>query len=260
MFITYVTRNLYNYFKDKKEAFSEEYRELIQNNTISILKIMKKQEYSQRNTLNIVFALLIIVVSSCSNNDFEQKAWITDQHELKSSITDSIVTNFISNIQNISVLTRTETNAVDQIDYQAILAPFITDGKEIQVQLLQQSYVFSMEEIEFINNMSEIDLATLSFALYAIEKEDITGNGRGVLPCIGAALGLGAVKEILNLQGIYSARTALQIFKAIGKRYLGYIGLAMAIYDFTICIAYDADEAIPGKKIPYIPPSNTIIN
>lgn len=59
---------------------------------------MEKQEYSQRNTLNIVFALLIIVVSSCSNNDFEQKAWITDQHELKSSITDSIVTNFISNI------------------------------------------------------------------------------------------------------------------------------------------------------------------
>lgn len=47
---------------------------------------------------------------------------------------------------------------------------------------------------------------------------------------------------VTGTKGLITARTGLQILKSLEIRYLGYIGLAIAVYDFVDCVSSDETE------------------
>ena len=57
--------------------------------------------------------------------------------------------------------------------------------------------------------------------------------------CLSGALGLGELYYLLiqNPRALATARGTLSLLKHIGGRYLGYIGLGLAIFDFADCIS-----------------------
>lgn len=73
----------------------------------------------------------------------------------------------------------------------------------------------------------------------ALSKANIAGDGMPrALHCLASATGISAISSIITgTAELASATTALKILKTVGKRYLGYIGLAFAVYNFTKCIS-----------------------
>lgn len=62
-------------------------------------------------------------------------------------------------------------------------------------------------------------------------------TGKQVLNCIGSALGIPTGVAGLGIKGLVTAKTGLQILKAVAKRYcFGYISLAISVYQFGDCI------------------------
>ena len=127
-------------------------------------------------------------------------------------------------------------------EYKKILTPFVCDGKLMKEELYEQlnsntpRYSLTEEEKEWLQYMRDEDFAAMSFILYAIQAEEAKYNQVGKC-LIGATLGITSISTITNLRGLYKAKTALQVFKAIGKRYFfGYLGLAYTIYDFAVCM------------------------
>lgn len=58
-----------------------------------------------------------------------------------------------------------------------------------------------------------------------------------VAGCISSALGIPASAAELGISGLISAKTGLQVLKAVAKRYVfGYVALALSVYQFGDCI------------------------
>lgn len=129
------------------------------------------------------------------------------------------------------------------------MQPLITDGKTIQNQIILQldhDISSSNEDKEFIKNLNEEELASLSFLLYHIDildKNDSTQpstistqsvDTKRLRNCLGFAIGVSQIKE-LSVNGILTATTLRKAIIAIGKRYLGYIGVVLMVADFYDC-------------------------
>lgn len=199
--------------------------------------------YTYKWYLTVIF--IISMAASCKQEMIDQE-YCTPTNIEKSPITDDIVKNIALELSKTAInSTRanidTDAELVED-EYEKILNPFILDGqfmkKELyaQLQSLNPRYSLSEEEIEWLEYMRDEDFATMSYILYAIEAETMKYGQVG--KCfIGATLGITSISAITNLKGLYRAKTALQIFKAIGKRYFfGYIGLAYTVYDFAVCM------------------------
>ena len=56
--------------------------------------------------------------------------------------------------------------------------------------------------------------------------------------CLASALGISAINDIISgTIALTTVETGLQLLKVMGKRYLGYIGLAIAVYEFVECVS-----------------------
>lgn len=55
--------------------------------------------------------------------------------------------------------------------------------------------------------------------------------------CLGVALGIVGFRDLLlNTRKLGSVTTAIRALKLIGRRYLGWIGVALMVYDFVDCM------------------------
>lgn len=187
----------------------------------------------------VLFTILILV--SCKQEIVNQESY--PKVIEKSSITNDVVRDVALQLsKNITTRVNIDGDAELEEKYQEILTPFICDGMLMKEELYAQlkspnpRYSLSEEEIEWLQYMREEDFATMSYILYAIETEEMKYGQVG--KCfIGAALGIESIGTITNLRGLFRAKTALQIFKAIGRRYFfGYFALAYAVYDFAVCM------------------------
>lgn len=159
---------------------------------------------------------------------------------LQSSLSAS---NFKAISKNIDVAANTRASLNSEDSCYTALKPLITDGKVIQEQMIEQAKVIesiSDSDIYFIHNISEKDLATLSFIVYNLNKINDDSVTRSISPdrlrdCLGFALGVSTIKE-LSVKGIVTATTLRRALFAVGKRYLGYIGVVLMIADFNDCI------------------------
>ncbi len=128
------------------------------------------------------------------------------------------------------------TRATEEISDSAeiYLKPFVLDGKSIQKSILVKLDNNS-QDYKYFQEMSDEQLASLSFLIYNLNTPDTRSSSSRLLSCLGAAIGVTSIKE-LSVEGIITATTLSKALIAIGRRYLGYIGVALMVADFYDCV------------------------
>lgn len=184
------------------------------------------------------FLAIYAFLTSCSSDNKESSEPKPIKLELRSNISDSTLTN-IRDVISSDIESRGD---IDEFNCFNAVAPLIADGENIQAQILDQiSTEATPEDIDFFKNLSNEDLVALSFIIYTTSQNDTECSSRNIntdrlLNCVGVAIGYDAIKK-LAVGEIVTAATIRQALVAIGKRYLGYIGLAIMVYDFVECIS-----------------------
>lgn len=217
-----------------------------------------------RKTFLFVFCFFMVVftigVVSCTNDVNEDS--IADKNDssivfIESSISvnqmDSL-SNVIRNVINNS--TRSLGCELTENEAKQILKPLINDGKNIQRQLLDKKNIvgFNTHELDFVKDMTDDQLAELSFTFNYLYKDSInesqTEESSKVWDCLLNAIGIQDLSDLakgeIEINGfkryykgtkmLMTAKTARQIICAFAKRTLGWVGIAWMIYDFSECM------------------------
>ncbi|KQC01752.1 hypothetical protein [Pedobacter sp. Hv1] len=94
------------------------------------------------------------------------------------------------------------------------------------------------ERVE-ITDYDDAQLAQLSFVM-SVSASTSSVDWPRVRSCASAALGIAGIAELwTNTLALGTVETAIGALKLIGCRYLGYIGIALMIYDFADCFYGD---------------------
>lgn len=214
----------------------------------------------------INMCLLTLIFASCTNNnELKQNLKINKNIELQSSITLDTLQNIVNKISELN-LSRNEDDIINQFSEDSckkILEPLIIDGEQIKDKIIWQYDSLQMlgyqieitEDIEYVRNLTNEELASLSFLVYNVNtfdqnflEENIYGaplsdpyiydcqSSERILACATVALGWDEIKK-LSVTGVVNATTIRSALMAIGKRYLGYVGVALMVYNFGVCIS-----------------------
>lgn len=149
----------------------------------------------------------------------------------------------ISNLQNFSKV-KNNKYSYEIIDYEVeeLLSPLVENGKllhEEMIDYLELTGEFqnmSTQEQNEILNLDNSQLAKLSFVMSASFDERIAID-QEVKACLGVAVGaVGIYDLIVNTAALGTVETTVAALRLIGRRYLGWFGVAMMIYDFYECI------------------------
>lgn len=219
---------------------------------------MKYFKIKCRKTFLFVICFFMVVftigVVSCTNDVNEDS--IADKNDssivfIESSISvnqmDSL-SNVIKNVINSS--TRSLGCELTENEAKQILKPLINDGKNIQRQLLDKKTIvgFNTHELNFVKDMTDVQLAELSFTFNYVYKNSM--NESQILECLKYAIGIQGLSDLvkgeIELRGfkryyngtkmLMTAKTARQIICAFAKRTLGWVGIAWMMYDFSECM------------------------
>lgn len=213
--------------------------------------------------------IILFCISSC--NDLNQEPNL-DFEISKMTVSFNDLNKIIHHNNNI--VQGSENNRkleFDESDLINIYRPLIESGKNIFQFLslnsnhlqLDSEMILSLNQMKFrdeqyaeigflfavLNNVDEFEknrkLASTSNSNHRL-KTDI----HDVMTCLGAALGLQLVEELyLNTLSIgataevLTAKQAVKLLTKLGSRYLGYLGLAYAVYEFVECYGV-IEEAI----------------
>ena len=203
-----------------------------------------------KKNLTFVLSICILMLSSSC----QKKESVTEPNFLSSIKTKPLSFDLVENISTKIkgnkpfISDDIEKNKKTEAEVKRIVTPLINNGKEIHNELLsnlkssQEWNSLTNKEKETLTNFSDVQLAELSLIFIELqnnitlrEEDDWTE----VRSCLSGALGLGELYYLLvqNPRALATARGTLSLLKHIGGRYLGYIGLGLAIYDFVDCIS-----------------------
>lgn len=132
-----------------------------------------------------------------------------------------------------------------------VLLPLQRKGSAFKEKVLEDS-VDKDSDLEYLNKITEEELIMVGLLSVILENADDLENkcksiednplmaqsidGDRVMSCLGTATGYSSIKAIADINGLMSARTLLETVKAVGKRYLGYVGAAVMVYSFSKCM------------------------
>lgn len=151
----------------------------------------------------------------------------------------------VSGIQN-----RLSTSRVDEATAEAeireAMLPLIENGQTLhnviinQIDFSDPSLELTVDEINHIDNMSEQELAQLSLIFSTAYNNKIAGADIDmVMNCLGAALGINEVYGLINNTAqLATVEGTKKLVKLIIRRYVGWIGVAVAVYSFSNCMGY----------------------
>ncbi|NPA43570.1 MAG: hypothetical protein GXO27_06060 [Chlorobi bacterium] len=199
--------------------------------------------------LSFIFVIgIILSFSSCKQKVSDDSFTITTQPLTMQEIEDIAA--------QLSAQNRTlQTQNEDSI--RRILLPLIETGRSYYNEILSQidlndpSLNLTQEEREAIQNMTEDQLGLLGF-VYSVSHicNEISNNNdenrtsyraidkNTILNCLSAALGISDIIAIVeNTAALATVDGAIAVLKLIGKRYLGYLGLAVAVVSFVECVS-----------------------
>lgn len=221
-----------------------------------------------------LMAIAFVALSSCnqseeteSQNDFASNDTLqVSEVQSKLGVSEmlgvqkSVITCFYG------AHTRAE-NLMSEGEAKKIFEPLIEDGNNIRAQIQEsvQKGEFEMSELELqqLSEMTDEQLAQLSFVIYNIENpatmemvfnmiesqwqddpillDEPTAYTRAqLLDCLSFAIGLDAVSGlwgyISGTAGLITAKTAWGIAAAFIGRTLGWVGLAYTAYQYADCL------------------------
>lgn len=204
-----------------------------------------------------IILCLMAVLAACKKDSSvpEEKKPQNAQELISGSEEGDIVINtpFIS-LEQIQYIGQSLTNEEgtgpieneDQI--REIVMPLVENGRLIheeiisQVQETEEWLNLNEEERAAILNYTEYQLAELS-VIYSMTQGDAEEVAKvdwnHVRSCLSAAFGLGDIYYLVveNPRALMNASSAVKILKHVGLRYLGWIGLGLAIWDFVDCVS-----------------------
>ncbi len=197
----------------------------------------------------IAIGVFITLFISCNKEEINTE----ENYFIKTKSIDIIEIKKISNSLNKTVLIKdfgahNKEMQNGEVQLQMLINPLVENGKAIHKEIIQKLIsspnwiMLTANEKEIITNFSDVQFAELSIVFSKFQenitlKEDDTWSA--VRSCLSGALGAGDLYYLLieNPRSLITARGSLSLLKHIGGRYLGYIGLGLAIIDFADCIS-----------------------
>lgn len=136
-------------------------------------------------------------------------------------------------------------NVVNDVTFLNLTSPLVTKGRAIhqeimaQIENTEEWNSLPEEDKNIITNFSDDSYATL--ALFYSFGSDINMTfakpNPQIMSCIGVALGVVALYDlVVNTAALGTVQTAIGALKLIGRRYLGWIGVAVMIWEFGSCM------------------------
>lgn len=177
----------------------------------------------------------------------------------KTGLVIFFTSNIISSKQihhTIKYSTRAAGEELTEEEARIILKPFIKDGLQLQNQiLLQQNELgLSATEVYEIENMTEDQLAEMSFTFQTIYNSAVRTQSisqQDIIDCLLTALGVNGIVDgfetlfeaksfrryISGTKMLITAKNAKQLLMAFGKRTAGWVGIAYMVYEFGDCLS-----------------------
>lgn len=194
------------------------------------------------------FALFFLFISfsfiSCAN-----ETEVIDETQtilLKSKISNVVFEDVTKKLFDRFNETRSDGEVnLSEEDALQILSPFVEDGKELHKSLLEQinaakdNMGLTPDEIKGLTALGEDELALFSFIVYEMEQSEIVSRAAvssQLISCLAAVTGISSIKAIW-VSGLINAKTVTEVLIAQGRRYLGYVGVALMVYSFVDCIS-----------------------
>ncbi|MCD6346800.1 MAG: hypothetical protein J7L96_05200 [Bacteroidales bacterium] len=83
-----------------------------------------------------------------------------------------------------------------------------------------------------------VDLAVIATAYASVQNPTDEPVVDQIISCASTALGIAAIREIITTTGaLITVQSTVALLKVLARRYgFGYIGLAIAIYEFADCM------------------------
>jgi hypothetical protein len=189
--------------------------------------------------ISIVFASSLVV--SCSNendvNPDEPKLDLSSKvlkyNELK--LISQKVNKYKQEVTIKSIDARTA-----EVEMKELLNPLVENGEVLHsemINFLKETGDFNnlspTEQNEFLN-LDKEQLAELSFTIsssYSVQMDPRIRN------CVSTAIGIGAIRDLVaNTAALGTVETTMAAIRLIGRRYIGWIGVAWMVMDFVDCI------------------------
>ncbi|MFY0593440.1 MAG: hypothetical protein JXQ92_12405 [Roseivirga sp.] len=111
-------------------------------------------------------------------------------------------------------------------------------NSEFYLEMTNSEQIEMVSEIDNLNNEQLVQLSlALSISYYAESGAVSDIDWERILHCAATAVGISSIKEILkNNIAAAKVETMIGALKHIGKRYLGWIGVGLMIYEFVQCV------------------------
>lgn len=209
---------------------------------------------------------IVICFTACNNRDMENIE--VREPEIHSKLTQPQIIDLQKAIINrFYGQTRTAEELISEEEAKVLLAPFVEDGKYIRSQLLEsignKAIEVSHGESLQLSEMTEEQLAGLSFAVSNLNNPNVMldlfneieiynigtlDNGKmttsytkaELWDCLTFTLGFSTVGSLYSYftgtAGLMTARTAWELATAFGSRTFGWVGLVIAVYEYTDCL------------------------
>ena len=193
-----------------------------------------------RKVFVTILVLLVFCLCSCSNEEQIEKKQENVYLSLKSSLTQE---DYFAMSKRFVKTVDTRATLNDENYCHEVLKPLIKDGELIRKQILEQTVNSENDSLEVFKKMTDEELASLSFLVYNINEiensEDVNAtrayiSSNRLRNCLSFAIGLSAIRN-LSVRGVINAATLRRALMAIGKRWLGYVGVVLMVADFYDC-------------------------
>lgn len=141
----------------------------------------------------------------------------------------------------------------DEEEIRIIMNPLVQNGRQIhseiisKVQATTEWQLLTDYERSAILNITDDQAGELSLIYSTVDLNEWQSDPLDpmridlgtIRSCLSGALGLGDLYYLVveNPRALLSANGALKILKHVGLRYLGYVGLALAVWDFVDCVS-----------------------
>ncbi|MCH8534974.1 MAG: hypothetical protein LAT51_07900 [Flavobacteriaceae bacterium] len=227
-----------------------------------------------RNKFKTQFFLQIllglVLLTGCSDDGFDyiqndieatENKEIGDESNLETFDQNNDNLNYLSasdvinTLDNIKIISEnenlSENEKVALINYQ--LSPYSDIGMTVMNHIITYHDLrelqpgLSDEEYLSIENPEDSDLALIGFIINLANAEgyDTYGwTGEQIRECLSFALGIQGIyelykntKTLANFGKKYTAKQTLKLVKLIGRRYLGWLGVGLMVYDFADCMS-----------------------
>lgn len=186
------------------------------------------------------FTIFIPTLSSCSSDNETVNESNLSTKGLEYSQLKNIAIQ-VNNLQQRNALNR-NSEATTEAEMELILQPLVENGRQIHSEIISQVDLFNPEfgltqdDIHEINRLDDKELAQLSFTFSTLQAR-AQWDTDIVMNCLGAALGLHEIYGVIqNIAQLGTAQGAVRVLKLLGRRYLGWIGVAVAVYSFGNCM------------------------